>query len=270
MSKSPKAILRLSRRAAKSASAANNSLWFAQDSNVVASWRRSLHLVPLSSQQGVVGPHPPWLDANAPYHPGSSQNGSASSSSSSSQQAKSGNPPQYSHHAILPCSELGPPLNGSEAYALTALQGVSATSPLNLSFLPIYQAPAHLPASPSKGSSSKDGRRKQRAPPSQLYFGRKGAAGIPKNSHALIPSIVGSSGEGHDASSTTPPQHSDAEQSVQVGEDAYFVRTDSMGVSDGVGGWSRHAGANSALFSRLLMHSTSTSLSSQTRGLGEL
>lgn len=87
----------------------------------------------------------------------------------------------------------------------------------------------------------------------QLCFGRNGAAGIPKNSHILIPSIVGSTGEEQSQNSAA----TDEEQSVQVGEDAYFVRSDSMGVSDGVGGWSRHAGADSALFSRLLMHSAS-------------
>ncbi|ORZ16534.1 phosphatase 2C-like domain-containing protein [Absidia repens] len=42
--------------------------------------------------------------------------------------------------------------------------------------------------------------------------------------------------------------------SVQVGDDAYFVRNDSLGVSDGVGGWRTHTGANPALYSRKLMH----------------
>ncbi|KAJ3411851.1 hypothetical protein HDV05_001640 [Chytridiales sp. JEL 0842] len=42
--------------------------------------------------------------------------------------------------------------------------------------------------------------------------------------------------------------------SVQVGEDAYFARTDSIGVADGVGGWSEVAGANPALYSLKLMH----------------
>lgn len=50
---------------------------------------------------------------------------------------------------------------------------------------------------------------------------------------------------------------------VQVGEDAYFLRPDAMGVADGVGGWSRAAPAtaNSALFSRSLMHFCSYELS---------
>ncbi|KAJ3215699.1 hypothetical protein HDU67_010410 [Dinochytrium kinnereticum] len=44
--------------------------------------------------------------------------------------------------------------------------------------------------------------------------------------------------------------------SVQVGEDSYFSRYDSMGVADGVGGWSQSQvkGANPALYSRKIMH----------------
>ncbi|PPQ90483.1 hypothetical protein CVT25_014766 [Psilocybe cyanescens] len=48
--------------------------------------------------------------------------------------------------------------------------------------------------------------------------------------------------------------------SVQVGEDAYFVRDNAMGIADGVGGWARsvpHSSTHptpSALFSRRLMH----------------
>ncbi|KAG0151114.1 hypothetical protein CROQUDRAFT_651649 [Cronartium quercuum f. sp. fusiforme G11] len=48
--------------------------------------------------------------------------------------------------------------------------------------------------------------------------------------------------------------------SVQVGEDAYFLRDDSLGVADGVGGWSGRAGANSAWFSNRLMHHCSSEL----------
>lgn len=42
--------------------------------------------------------------------------------------------------------------------------------------------------------------------------------------------------------------------SYSGGEDAYFVRPDSIGVADGVGGWVSVKGANSALYSRMLMH----------------
>ncbi|KAG2226211.1 hypothetical protein INT45_003356 [Circinella minor] len=43
-------------------------------------------------------------------------------------------------------------------------------------------------------------------------------------------------------------------QSTQVGEDAYFIRSDALGVADGVGGWTGTLGANPALYSRKLMH----------------
>ncbi|KAI9088336.1 phosphatase 2C-like domain-containing protein [Phlyctochytrium arcticum] len=48
--------------------------------------------------------------------------------------------------------------------------------------------------------------------------------------------------------------------SVQVGEDAYFVRSDSLGVADGVGGWAQVKGANPALYSRKMMHYASAEL----------
>ncbi|KAG1378488.1 hypothetical protein G6F61_005799 [Rhizopus arrhizus] len=42
--------------------------------------------------------------------------------------------------------------------------------------------------------------------------------------------------------------------SVQIGEDAYFRRSDALGVADGVGGWSDRKSADAALYSRKLMH----------------
>lgn len=50
-------------------------------------------------------------------------------------------------------------------------------------------------------------------------------------------------------------------RSVQVGEDSYFLRPDSLGVADGVGGWASRPGADPALFSRLLMHFCAVELS---------
>jgi protein phosphatase PTC7 len=69
--------------------------------------------------------------------------------------------------------------------------------------------------------------------------------GIPKPRHVALP-------EGDQALTSA----------VQVGEDAYFVTHNGLGVADGVGGWSssKHAHnnaaqrANSSLFSRRLMH----------------
>lgn len=42
--------------------------------------------------------------------------------------------------------------------------------------------------------------------------------------------------------------------SKSSGEDAYFTRHDSLGIADGVGGWTSVKGANPALYSLLLMH----------------
>lgn len=54
--------------------------------------------------------------------------------------------------------------------------------------------------------------------------------------------------------------------SVQIGEDAYFVAQNGLGVADGVGGWSaKHSHAsNSSLFSRRLMHYCSLELQAAT------
>ncbi|KAF7790118.1 hypothetical protein EIP86_001070 [Pleurotus ostreatoroseus] len=95
-----------------------------------------------------------------------------------------------------------------------------------------------------------------------------GAYGIPKKSHASR--VAGREGR---AAKLFPSDSSTAigEFSVQVGEDAYFVRDNAMGVADGVGGWSkvRHSALDthrpstsgrsddptpSALFARRLMH----------------
>ena len=59
----------------------------------------------------------------------------------------------------------------------------------------------------------------------------------------------------------------DVRLSVQVGEDAYFVRDNAMGVADGVGGWSKShltqaSSTPSALFARRLMHYCSAEVES--------
>lgn len=43
-------------------------------------------------------------------------------------------------------------------------------------------------------------------------------------------------------------------QSEQIGEDAYFLKDDALGIADGVGGWASSPHGDPALFSRLLMH----------------
>ncbi|KAG6819221.1 hypothetical protein H0H93_014093, partial [Arthromyces matolae] len=76
-----------------------------------------------------------------------------------------------------------------------------------------------------------------------------GAYGIPK----------------HSSRQFTSPEH---HLSVQVGEDAYFIRNNALGVADGVGGWSSSSQKHlhptpSALFARRLMHYTSAELETE-------
>ncbi|KZT30329.1 hypothetical protein NEOLEDRAFT_1174619 [Neolentinus lepideus HHB14362 ss-1] len=83
-----------------------------------------------------------------------------------------------------------------------------------------------------------------------------GAYGIPKRSNRHSPPL----------SRSVPASHEAGYFAVQVGEDAYFVRDNALGVADGVGGWSRTKHCDvalatkgltdspSALFARRIMH----------------
>ncbi|KAF7331718.1 Protein phosphatase [Mycena kentingensis (nom. inval.)] len=93
----------------------------------------------------------------------------------------------------------------------------------------------------SHTSSSRSHRRK-----GPRYTLDIGAYGIPKRGHRTRSLHI---------------QATDAPLAVQVGEDAYFVHENAMGVADGVGGWARvknlapaSGPSASALFSRRLMH----------------
>ncbi|KIK98394.1 hypothetical protein PAXRUDRAFT_134278 [Paxillus rubicundulus Ve08.2h10] len=91
-----------------------------------------------------------------------------------------------------------------------------------------------------------------------------GAYGIPKHAKGHIKSGKGNTSVDSGRPFQTTPTE-DLSLAVQVGEDAYFVHENAMGVADGVGGWSRtkdtvasrHASqgpSSSALFARRLMH----------------
>ncbi|KAI0076641.1 hypothetical protein K474DRAFT_1675434 [Panus rudis PR-1116 ss-1] len=93
--------------------------------------------------------------------------------------------------------------------------------------------------------------------PGTRYHLDVGAYGIPKHSKGVR--IAGCDGRGSVPFAGSPVSK-DSCSSVQVGEDAYFVRHNAMGVADGVGGWSRlhkpkpDESTASALFARRLMH----------------
>ncbi|KAM0793290.1 hypothetical protein ACM66B_000750 [Microbotryomycetes sp. NB124-2] len=89
---------------------------------------------------------------------------------------------------------------------------------------------------------------------SNLVF-RNGAYGIPK-----VPVDDKGKEKAAALAEAEETNNIDLPLSISVGEDAYFLRADSLGVADGVGGWSRHAGANPARWSRKLMHHCSSEL----------
>ncbi|CAH7687702.1 expressed protein [Phakopsora pachyrhizi] len=123
-------------------------------------------------------------------------------------------------------------------------------------------------------------------PRKTFYLFRNGASGIPKSSPTSSPSLFLMSSSSSTTTPTTSTQSTHgtdgygdrvtrssssrkdqsinrsspscstyrAVNSVQIGEDSYFLRNDSLGVADGVGGWSGKPGANAGLFSSKLMN----------------
>ncbi|TFK78055.1 hypothetical protein K466DRAFT_107905, partial [Polyporus arcularius HHB13444] len=150
--------------------------------------------------------------------------------------------------------------SGHLPYSLALTLGQSETSShLPLSpynpYLP-YQSlsPLFLYTAKSKEAPAPDSRKKRQR---TRYHLDVGAYGIPKRSRG--PVVAGR--DGHGRFDVRPEAHQELDRAVQVGEDAYFVRDNAMGVADGVGGWSRLRrtanGADpspSAMFARRLMH----------------
>ncbi|TKA53100.1 hypothetical protein B0A53_03980 [Rhodotorula sp. CCFEE 5036] len=189
-------------------------------------------------------------------------------------------PFQAKHHSSLPlASHDGPTLlsgsvapgSGSGSSPPTALDAApSSTTPASTSQTQQHHSsstssnaiPATLfshapPASlPSHALPAFFGSALNIARRSNLVF-RNGAYGIPKADHHRA--RVSAKGK---EKAISLAEASDAEHylSVGVGEDAYFLRPDSLGVADGVGGWSGHAGANSARWARKFMHHCSAEL----------
>ncbi|MBW0508551.1 hypothetical protein O181_048266 [Austropuccinia psidii MF-1] len=109
-----------------------------------------------------------------------------------------------------------------------------------------------------------------------FFVFRNGASGIPKNrintlklkghhNHQQINQTYNNKNIDHQTNEKIKSKnqllHQNQFKSVQVGEDAYFLRSDSLGVADGVGGWSGKPGANAGVFSSKLMHHCSIEMS---------
>ncbi|GAA5969158.1 hypothetical protein JCM11641_007491 [Rhodosporidiobolus odoratus] len=209
-----------------------------------------------SSSGGISSPPPP---GNSPLS-GSGSGGAAAPKHHSSLATPSSQPDggdlylspnayQSSHNSSLPSTINHPstPLPSTSQSSQPPSSSSTSNPPATLF---TSAPPAHFPprALPSFfGSALSIARR------SNLVF-RNGAYGIPKPE-------MGRRNKGKEKM-LMPPEGTPEEHylSVGVGEDAYFLRSDSLGVADGVGGWSGHAGANSARWARKLMHHCSAEL----------
>ncbi|RPD58265.1 hypothetical protein L227DRAFT_505421 [Lentinus tigrinus ALCF2SS1-6] len=161
-------------------------------------------------------------------------------------------------HATNPSSQQQS-ANLPYSLALTLGQSESSShlplSPYN-PYLP-YQALSPLflyTTTKSQEAPAPDSRKKRQR---TRYHLDVGAYGIPKRSRG--PVVAGRDGHGRFDVRSEPQE--ELSRAVQVGEDAYFVRDNAMGVADGVGGWSRlrrtaHGTdpSPSAMFARRLMH----------------
>lgn len=94
------------------------------------------------------------------------------------------------------------------------------------------------------------------------YYLDVGAYGIPKHSRKGG-RVAGR--DGFVAGSGAPCNHAGG-HAVQVGEDAYFISENAMGVADGVGGWSKARKSGTHIFhSRLSLTMLLTAVSQRTR-----
>ncbi|KAF9267480.1 hypothetical protein L218DRAFT_894840 [Marasmius fiardii PR-910] len=149
---------------------------------------------------------------------------------------------------------------GSEQHSSNAAHHGTNNAILALPY-PYANSSSHAPTNPLPSShpnphnffnsssghlstQSKQSNVKRRARKGTRYQLDVGAYGIPKKSSTPL----------------LRHMHTDSPLSVGVGEDAYFIREDAIGVADGVGGWSKispqcsSASTPSATFAKRLMH----------------
>ncbi|KZT67545.1 hypothetical protein DAEQUDRAFT_388416 [Daedalea quercina L-15889] len=161
-------------------------------------------------------------------------------------------------HAQSQTHGTGPP-----PYSLALTSGPSEFSHSSAHIKPLFPYSSFPPAFAYAPAHSADIRSEPAAKRQRTrYHLDVGAYGIPKRSHGTC--IAGRDGHGRltfDDAFQSPDRAGSLGRAVQVGEDAYFVRDNAMGVADGVGGWSKNRRtANvaepspSALFARRLMH----------------
>lgn len=132
-----------------------------------------------------------------------------------------------SSHGPAPPSSIAltsPPANNTSPFAAPSSGPFFPYPPFTPPPAPTAAAPLDAHAHPADVG---------RRPPRHKYYFDVGAYGIPKRSRTVV--------SGRDGHGGARSRQTDAlDLAVNVGEDAYFVRENAMGVADGVGGWSRN------------------------------
>ncbi|KAJ2095611.1 hypothetical protein GGI09_004782 [Coemansia sp. S100] len=151
-----------------------------------------------------------------------------------------------------------PPLTDTAALSAQLLQS-DATSAF-------AQLQRHGKAVPQPSRRSDGAANAQRLRTPKNYMFAHAATGIPKfeNRIPLAKRAVTVAAKGGDksdqsgsAKSATAIDLPEEEMATSAGEDAFFHRTDALGIADGVGGWAGVKDADPSLFARRLMHHVS-------------
>jgi len=207
---------------------------------------RSLYTASSSS-----GPHP-FFDSPSPPPP-SSRPGNPHLSTSRLPTKAEGEGSTSQHSQSSPHGH--GQTSGQPPFSLALTSPQTNTSPPHISvahqtasFFP-YSSFAPLPFYNVQVSDHSDSHKHTKRPRMRYHLD-VGAYGIPKRANKHAKSGMDKYSNATLFHSRGPPTE-DLNLAVQVGEDAYFVRENAMGVADGVGGWSR---ARGVFFIHLFLH----------------
>ncbi|KAJ2488385.1 hypothetical protein IWW37_004848 [Coemansia sp. RSA 2050] len=170
-------------------------------------------------------------------------------------------------HSISLNRQPGVPFEGDEdgASPMTDTAALSAQllqSDATSAIAPLQRYGKAAPLLPRRSDGGGNAQR-LRAPKNYMFS--HAATGIPKFENriplakrAAAVTAKGSkleqSGGGRDVAAVDLPEE---EMATSAGEDAFFHRTDALGIADGVGGWAGVKDADPSLFARRLMHHVS-------------
>lgn len=196
--------------------------------------------------------HQQQNNSSAPHQHGSSSSGSSG-----------GGPPPYS--LVFSSTNNQPDVSNLSGHHLQAHYQLLFPNYGHLPFGAVHPSTDSSVAAANDGILIKAGNKRQRL----RYHLDVGAYGIPKHSRKAgavagrdgftvggMPQCANAS-TGLDGSSTSSNGKSLA---VQVGEDAYFIRENAMGVADGVGGWAKARARGKGEFWHFDPHECSFSL----------